>query len=251
MCFSKSVEGLYSFSLKGLQTALRKSGYSFGVLDSVFTPGGGSFVSAGYSWIERDRWGDIVGTKEVKVVLRRDKEGLCLEVQTPSGTPLGETYRLVKRESNLKPGTFRYYILDPFSPEESLCEKLYYLPGVGEFVPRSILQSHKVLYKQQRKGHTARYYYSPRNIPKTKYRKTHYRGKITPFWEKYQRLQEEEETRYIEFVVGNGYTSGLCPPDVEREIILDYCRHSGRKTIPRGSLYPNRRRVSGLRRKLR
>ena len=251
----KSIESLYSFGIKGLQSSLRREGYSLGKLETILKPGTDDRVETFLSWSSVNSWGEKVDSLEVKVTIRRDTEGLFLEVSTRGGVPMGDPLRLVKRESNLKPGTFRYYILDPYSPptQETLCEKVYYLSGVCEFVSRSILQSHRVLYRQQRKGKKDRYYFGIKEIPreKTKYRKSHYRGKITPFWERYEYLREEKETRFIEYCVGNGFSEGIISPEVEREIILDYCKHTGRKTLPkRKSLY-SWRRVSHHRRKLR
>ena len=243
MCYSRSVGSLCPFSISILRKSLQKEGDSLGKIDRTLSPGEKWGKVLNYSFEEKRSGHSVTTTGKVEIY--KDPRGLLLDFNGGM-----YRYRLEKRESNLKPGTYRYYFLDPYSPTPSLCEKLYYLPGVCEFVPRSVLWSYGVLYTQQRKGKKARYF-DPRKLPETRYRKTHYRGRVTPFWDKYQRLQEEEETRYIEFVVGNGFTSGLVPLDVEREVILDYCKHSGRKTIPRGGLYSGIRKSSGRRRKVR
>ena len=80
---------------------------------------------------------------------------------------------------------------------------------------------------------------------KPKYRKSHYRGQITPFWERYKYTQEEKEDRLLEFEVGLGFASGLLPRDLETEILQEYCRHSGRKTLPKPNrIYPTSRYTS-------
>jgi len=62
---------------------------------------------------------------------------------------------------------------------------------------------------------------------------------------------QEKETRFIEYCVGNGFSEGIISPEVEREIILDYCKHTGRKTLPKRQNLYSWRRVSHHRRKLR
>ncbi len=113
-------------------------------------------------------------------------------------------YYLVAKESNLKPGTYRYYFIDPYTDKEpGLCTKLYLYRGV--FYPRSILQSYGVLYKQQREGHTRRYvwtFYS--RVPRwedMRRRKSHYRGKETPVWRRYNYLCEEGDSRLLEYLI--------------------------------------------------
>lgn len=233
MCYSRSRENLYSFGIKSLQEGLRREGYSLARLEERLLPGEGS-VRAGYSLSRSNNWGEIVDRFSFEVVIRRDSRGLYLEVYS-GGRPLGESFRLVKRESNLKPGTFRYYILDPYSPPgtEGLCEKVYFLPGLCEFVSSSILRSWGVLYSQQRKGKIERYYFPVKGLPSTKHRKTHYRGKITPFWERYQRDSEDRDYRFLEYETAHGIFQGGIPGDLEREVKEEYCRRTGRKTLPR------------------
>lgn len=241
MCYTRSRESLYSFGIKDLQSGLRKEGYPFRKLEEETLLRGGS-VTAQYSKSRTNQRGDVLGTFSFEVVIRRDSEGLYLETYS-GGRLLGERFRLVKRESNLKTGTYRYYILDPYSPpgKETLCEKLYYLPGLCEFVSPAILRSWRVLYSQQRKGKIERYYFPVKDLPSTKHRKTHYRGKITPFWEKYQRVSEERNYRFLEYETAQGFAEGLISPDLEREVKEEYCRRTGRKTLPKGIYYTPRR----------
>jgi len=241
MCYTRSRESLYSFGIKDLQSGLRKEGYPFRKLEEETLLRGGS-VTAQYSKSRTNQWGEVVGTFSFEVVIRRDSEGLYLETYS-GGRLLGERFRLVKRESNLKTGTYRYYILDPYSPpgKETLCEKLYYLPGLCEFVSPAILRSWRVLYTQQRQGKLQRYYFPVKTLPSTKHRKTHYRGKITPFWEKYQRDSEERDYRLLEYETAQGFAEGLISPDLERGVKEEYCRRTGRKTLPKPYYYTPRR----------
>lgn len=242
MCYHRSRENLYSFGIKVLQTGLRREGYSLRELEESFLPRGGS-VRVNFNPYRTNNWGEVVDKFSFEVVFRRDSEGLYLEVYSGERL-LGESIRLVKRESNLKTGTYRYYFRDPYSPtgKETLCEKLYYLPGLCEFVSSNILRSWRVLYSQQRKGKIERYYLPVKQLPSTKHRKRHYRGKITPFWEKYQRDSEEADYRLLEYETANGFFSGSIPPDLEREVKENYCRRIGRKTLPKGLYYTPRRR---------
>ena len=233
MCYPRNIESLPTFGIKTLRKVLQGEGYSLGRVDSVLRPSSGDSVKMSQNWTERDSWGQRRPLLSVDMYLRKDERGLYLETLR-GDLRLGERYYLVKRESNLKPGTYRYYFADPFSPG-TLCEKLYYLPDVGEFLPRSILSSHRVRYSQQRKGHKERYYFSPKHIPEGKelrYRKTHYRGKSTPFWRRYQELTEERDWRFVEYTIGNGFASGIISPDIEREVKEEYRKHTGRKTLP-------------------
>ena len=238
MCYPRNIESLPTFGIKTLRTQLQREGYSLGKIDSLLSSGG--FVQISQNWTQTDSWGERKVLLSVEIYLRKDENGLYLETHR-GDLRLGERYYLEKRESNLKPGTFRYYFADPFTPG-TLCEKLYYLPDVGEFLPRSILSSHRVRYSQQRKGHSDRYFFSPKHIPEGKelrYRKSHYRGKITPFWDRYQRLSEERDWKITEYTIGRGFASGIIDPEIEREVKEEYRKHSGRKNLPsRNELYP-------------
>lgn len=252
MCYSKSVSGLFSFGIPEITRLLRRRRYTLHKIDSVFTPTPGNFVEVPYSWTQRDR---LSGTQkksgEIKVYVRKDTSGLYLDLQYtilhPDGKrdPVSLRYGLVRRESNLKPGTYRYYIKDPYSqdPEGGICTRLYFLPELGEFVPRSVLTSWRVRYSQQRKGHKDRYFYPGTKTPDPKYRKTHYRGKETPFGRRSRELQEEKEYRDTLSLVGMGYASGLIDREGERELLREYCRVTGRKTLPRSPLTSRSRRL--------
>lgn len=250
MCYSRSVSELLSFGISEITRGLRRKGYTLHKIDLKFLPDAKlNYIEIPWVWTTTS--GGYYNRTEkkysVKAFIRKDFSGLYLEIkytltrQLPSGeisNNICTRYDLVRRESNLKPGTYRYYFKDPYStldPEGGLCTRLYLIPELGEFVPRSVLKSWGVLYSQQRKGHKDRYYY-PRGKKwgetSTRYRKTHYRGKETPFWRKYQEIQEERDYRLLEIEVSMGCGHGIIPPEVERDILLDYCKHTGRKTFP-------------------
>lgn len=253
MCYSKSVSELYSYGIPEITRALRRQRYTLHKIDSVFTPAPGNYVECTPTWTQRDRLsGGKKKAGEMKVYIRKDTSGLYLDIRYsisyPDGkrVPVSLRYDLVRRESNLKPGTYRYYIKDPYSPKDpegGICTRLYFLPELGEFVPRSILTSWRVRYSQQRKGHKDRYFYPGINTPDPKYRKTHYRGKETPFGRRSRELQEEKQYRDTLSLVGMGYASGLIDRGEERELLREYCRVTGRKTLPRSPLTSRSRRL--------
>ena len=258
MCHASSRESLLSFGISEITRGLRRKGYTWHKIDLLFKPDAKlNYVEIPWEWTTTS--GGYLNRTEkksyVKVYIRKDFSGLYLEIkytltrQLQSGevrNNISTRYDLVRRESNLKPGTYRYYIKDPYSPKvEGLCTRLYLLPDLWEFVPPSVLKSYGVLYRQQRKGHADRYYHPSWREMKPKYRKSHYRGQITPFWERYKYTQEEKEDRLLEFEVGLGFASGLLPRDLETEILQEYCRHSGRKTLPKPNrIYPTSRYTS-------
>lgn len=239
MCYKVSLNSLPSFGIADINLLLRRINYSLSRIDSL-PPDSWKYVHIPLSFSVRDSFSGEKGKGgTISLYLRKDPEGLYLEIRYKvlRGKSPGDVclrYYLERRESNLIPGSFRYYFLDPYGEGDSLCSKLYYFPDSGEFVPRSLLQEYGVLYSQQRKGHTDRYYFGLSSKTPTqeelRYRKKHYRGKETPFWRRYQELREREEERFIEFVVGKGYAKGVFPPGVEREVSEEFCRHSGRKS---------------------
>lgn len=207
MCYSLSLNSLPSFSLADVNKLLQTEGYNLSRLDSlpsetwdyVLIP---LCFSVGDSWTgNREEGGSV------SLYLRKDGRGLYLDIaykyrKRIRFRKMRIRYYLTRRESNLIPGTYRYYILNPYQCGEALCSKLYYFPESGRFLPRSVLSSQGVLYSLQRKGHSERYYFGLR-LPSwedLRYRKTHYRGKETPFWKRYQDLQDRKEERFIEFV---------------------------------------------------
>lgn len=230
MCHSSSVESLFSFGISDINKLLRMRGYSLQKIDSSFLPGPGNYARLPLSW--RDNRGK---THAIEVYLLKDSGGLYLELRynvSRGGTGNRSRelrYYLTRRESNLKTGTYLYYIKNPYTLEEKLCTRLYLLPDLGDFVPRSVLSSFKVLYSQQRKGKRERIY-SPKTLPDKKHRKTHYRGKATPFWNRLQKLQEENDLKFIAFGVGLGVAKGIPLPD--RGKIEEIIRKSGRKYVP-------------------
>lgn len=244
MCYPRNMESLPTFGIKTLRTQLRGEGLSLGDLETS-PPGSWDCIKMSLIWRRRDYHNGEAVFFSVEICLRRDQRGLYLDIYR-GDLHLGESYRLVRRESNLKPGTFRYYFVDPFTwGRVSLCEKLYLLPDVGEFVPRSVLSSHRVRYSQQRKGHSDRYYSVSRHIPEgkeLKYRKTHYRGKETPFWRRLRELQEERDYKITEYTVGTGIGSGIFSPEIESRLRESYLKHTGRKALPLPlSLYRTRK----------
>jgi len=253
MCYSKSVSELFSFGIPEITQGLRRQRYTLHKIDLLFKPDSGDKVEIPWTWTRRDRLSGMQKKSgEIKVYIRKHTSGLYLDLQYtishPDGKrdPVSLRYDLVRRESNLKPGTYRYYIKDPYStldPEGGICARLYFLPELGEFVPRSILDSWRVRYSQQRKGHKERYFYPSIKTPDPKYRKTHYRGKETPFGRRSRELREERDYRDTLSLVGMGYASGLIDREEERELVREYCRVTGRKTVPRGPLSPRSRRL--------
>ena len=248
MCYSYPLDRLPSFGISDIDRLLRTEGYSVSKIASL-PPDSWKYAYIPLCFTTSDSWtGERTKGREISLYLRRDTEGLYLEIQYQIRLRDRERrrslrYYLIRKESNLIPGTFRYYFLDPYTEEESLCSKLYFYPDTGDFLPRSVLTESGVLYSQQLKGHTDRYYFgvSPRRVSSQslRYRKKHYRGKVTPFWRRYLELQEREEERFIEFVVGSGYAKGVpIPRDVRKEFVEDYCKHTGRKSPTR------RRKVS-------
>lgn len=237
MCYYHTLDSLPSFGIKEINQILRSGGHSLSEIDSL-PPGSWDCVKISpLSFCVRNTWtGERRKGNEINILLRRDTEGLYMESRYMISLR-GETeerrlrYYLVRKESNLLPGTYRYYFLDPYS--EGLCSKLYYYPESGDFLPRSVLSSSGVLYSLQRMGHLERYYFGGSSRVPTqeelRHRKTHYRGKITPFQARYRKLREEEDRKLLEYLVGKGYAKGILPPDLEKEVSGDFRKHSGRK----------------------
>ena len=223
MNYPKSVESLPRLSLKDIQKGLRRAGLSLGKLDTSLAAGESLSLYTSYN-----REGAI--NVEVSMIIRKEGEGLALHISDNAGHPMGEPIRLVSRAANI-PGNI-YYFLDPYTPGK-LCTKLYYLPGVGEFVPRSILSSFGIMYSEQRKSRADRYYYDRRPLPSRKNRKFRYKGQLTPFGERYRRLEEIEDTLRAEDRVCFWECYGIYPPEVENRLIQSYCSRLGRKTDPR------------------
>lgn len=241
MGYHKSREELLSFGLSDITRELRRRRLTLHKIDSVFIPGGGSRVEWSPVWTITT--GGLYKRTEsrhsVNIRIKKDTSGLYMEleyqVQRDGGPERlhSARYDLVPRGSNLKPGTSRYYIRDPYSLDGGgLCTRLYLLPELGEFVPRSILDSWGVRYANQRRGHKDRYLH-PRKVPSPKYRKSHYRGTITPFWKSYQDKQEEEDYRLFQDYLSRGLCAGMLDPMTERSLLEDFCRKTGRKTLPK------------------
>lgn len=237
---SRTIEELPSISLQELGAAIKRKGLSLGELDSDKYKDTGVILTSRYSWRVSDRWGNPTGSYSANLELRRDGSGLLFDFYTQDRKKIGDTYRLIRKKSNLIEGSYRYYIEDCFFPGR-FCSKLYYIPEVGEFVPRSILKSHNIIYRLQKRSKIERTYLSPVKIPPTRYRKRHYRGKPTPFWARVEALRDREEIRLLEFYAGNGLSIGILPPEIEKNLIESYNRHTGRTSLP-PRLYPRSRR---------
>lgn len=227
-----SIDRLLSFGVKDISKALRPRGETLLSLEDHFSryPGGG--LTLRVDWKRRNPFSLETVSNSIQAEIKKLPEAFYLILRyTFRGKEKEIYYPLVKRESNLKPGTYRYYIKDHYTPGR-LCSKLYLNPETGDFVSRSVLRSFGLLYSIQRKGHKERYFYNPRRIPDTRYRKSHYRGRITPFWDMYERLQEREEERFIEFSVGLGYSRGILSREIERAVMADFRERTG-KSLPR------------------
>lgn len=177
-------------------------------------------------------WREWTNSVKLSVTIGRDGGGLYLSFETVSGDRKSWfDYYLTKRESNLKPGTYRYYFFDPFSVKVGdICSKLYYLPQINEFVPRSVLPSWGYLYRQQTKGKKDRLLYSYKKPPEgkdLKYRKSHYRGKITPFWSRYEYLCERENIRTLMLLFSWGETKDVFPSELGRDCAQYYKDYTG------------------------
>ena len=227
MCYCRNIETLPQFSIKQIRVGLATKGLSLGKLETILPTNPGIKIIFSTTYSRRRVWYENPTPEGTfSFTLRYGNSGLLLDIQR-EGEEWVSTYALEKRESNLKPGTYRYYFKDHYSQEGTIFEKLYYLPEVREFVSRSVLNSHRVRYAEQRKGHKDRYFASPGKIPEGKdlrYRKRHYRGKETPFWRRYTSMVEESEYKWYLLSIGGGYASGLIPPEVERQIKEEYRR---------------------------
>lgn len=205
-------EDCLQISIKDLGRSCRKGGKSLGEVVSLYKSGKMKEVSGEMTWTKTDRWtGEERKIAEIKYFIKSDSDGVYLEFfyswkynqETEYRT---ERYRyyLIAKESNLKPGTYRYYFLDPYSEKNpGLCSKLYLYRGI--FYPRSYLQSFGVLYRQQREGHMQRYVWTfYRRVPRwedMRRKKSHYRGKETPIWRRYNYLCEEGDSRLLEYLI--------------------------------------------------
>lgn len=157
MCYYLSLESLPSFGISDVNRLLQTEGYSLSKLDSL-PPESWKYAYIPLCFTYSDSLtGERRKGREVSLYLKRDGDGLYLEIRYSVRLQDRERnrllrYYLTRRESNLIPGSFRYYFLDPYGEEEdSLCEKLYYYPETGDFYPRSYLSTSGVLYAQQRR----------------------------------------------------------------------------------------------------
>jgi len=241
MCYYKSTDSLLSFGISDLNKILRRENLALWRLESQMKPDSGDHIKIpSFKWTSRNKWtGTEKKEAEVGIFIRRGQEGLYLEIRYSLLRQDREDkkvlrYDLVRRESNLKPGTFRYYFADPYSPG-GLCSRLYLLPDLWEFVPRSVLKRYGVLYAQQRAGHKERYFGGGKRPPENiRYRKKHYRGKETPFWRRYQELVEEDNYKWGLLLIGEwgNLTPGL--PESAEDLRREYWRICGRKSSTLG-----------------
>lgn len=195
---SVTFESLPSFSITNLLQILRRGGYNLSSLEKTLSPG--KYLQADLTWT-RSYFHSKEDVFSGKVYLRRDEvDGLFLDFRYQYGGEERKTlFYLRSKESNLLPGEVRYYFLDPFAQTEpGLCGKIYFFKGYfysGDYLRRN----YGVLYRQQTRGHTDRYVWSIyERIPereKMKFKKTHYRGKETPVYRRYNHLVNEGERR--------------------------------------------------------
>lgn len=201
------IDSLLSFRLSDLTKDLKNIGHSLDSLETLLKSG--DYVKGRRNWIRGE---DKVGSISYRII--REEVGLSLELSYSFsvGDMTGDNtqrYELTRRESNLIPGKYRYYIQNPYTKEDSLCSILYLCrcgTNIG-FYPRSILNERGYLYKQQREGHKGRYVWSMceranrRKYTDLRHRKSHYRGKPTPFWTRYLYVVEESERRLLEELI--------------------------------------------------
>lgn len=198
-----NIDSLLSFRLSDLTKDLKKIGHTLDSLETLLKAG--DYVKGRRNWIQGE---DSVGSISYRII--REDVGLSLELRYSYSIEEGtgnqrQRYSLVKRESNLIPGKYRYYIQNPYTKEDSLCSILYLCRCAGSvgFYPRSILNEKGYLYKQQRESHTGRYVWSMceranrKKYTDLRHRKSHYRGKPTPFWSRYVYVVEESERRLL------------------------------------------------------
>ena len=201
------IDSLLSFRLSDLTKDLKNIGHSLDSLETLLKSG--DYVKGRRNWIRGE---DKVGSISYRII--REDVGLSLELRYSYSIEEGtgnqrQRYSLVKRESNLIPGKYRYYIQNPYTKEDSLCSILYLCRCAGSvgFYPRSILNEKGYLYKQQRESHTGRYVWSMceranrKKYTDLRHRKSHYRGKPTPFWTRYLYVVEESERRLLEELI--------------------------------------------------
>jgi len=201
------IDSLLSFRLSDLTKDLKNIGHSLDSLETLLKTG--DYVKGRRNWIKGE---DNVGSISYRII--REDVGLSLELRYSYSIEEGtgnqrQRYSLVKRESNLIPGKYRYYIQNPYTKEDSLCSILYLCRCAGSvgFYPRSILNEKGYLYKQQRESHKGRYVWSMceranrKKYTDLRHRKSHYRGKPTPFWSRYLYVVEESERRLLEELI--------------------------------------------------
>lgn len=201
----ESIDTLPKISIKYLRESLATNGHTLADLETLLQSPG-SYVE--WVWECRNTYkysGEVIRTNRAKIEIHRDPERNSLFVEfvyyVQRGDKTGEEqrprYYLRRVESNLIPGSYRYYFVDPYS--DRLCSKLYLFEG--RIFPRSVIVDYGLLYKQQREGHKQRYvwtfYHRCPESRDLKYRKSHYRGNITPFWSRYLYLCNEGERRVL------------------------------------------------------
>lgn len=234
------IEDLITLSLSDVCKALRKKDKRLSLssidnyLQDVPDYPGKIFGTIEGSWVQRNRWtGEEIFTLKLSSSIGKDREGLFISLSYSFGGRQyqGEHYYLTRRESNLKPGTYRYYFIDPYWEKEGeICSKLYFLPQIGEFVSRKILRSYGYLYKEQTKGKKDRFLFSYKKAPEgkeLKYRKSHYRGRITPFWRRFEYLCDREEEREKILLFSWGNTKGIYSSELERDCASKYKSYTG------------------------
>lgn len=177
-----TIERLQSFSISDID----RNGYSLEKLERLSKPIKGT-MSLGK------------GSSKSTVGLILNPSPLSISfVYAVGGRNVERRFYIRKRESNLISGSFMYFFVCPNSGK--LCRKLYIFGG--EIVSRYKLQDLGIMYDQQTRGHNYRrvwsYYYRIPDNDSIKYRKSHYRGFITPFWERLTERDREGSRRVLE-----------------------------------------------------
>lgn len=194
---SRSIDSLLRLDLPTIRRAAEAKGYTLSSLEDTL-----SFVDVigGEMYWTRGEGANLRKLGELSWSCRKEEGRLFLYLdyilrQKDTTSKEEKRVELVRRPSNLKPGTSRYYFADQ---NGNLFTKLYLLDGT--FYTRTELSALGLLYSVQKMGHTERYVWNfSRRVPNTWRRcgKTHYRGKITPGYERYCRLVKEADRRFL------------------------------------------------------
>lgn len=200
---SDTMENLLSLKTGDLSRYLRRAGLSLWGIDAATREKTGVFCKGVILWtVTRGRSEDNPQRYQVDFSIERDSVGLFVRLscvislqRTSYRERIENRFYLVRKESNLLPGCYRYYFRDPYSRNrDGICSKLYFFRR--GFVTRTALQGYGMRYKLQRDSHISRSVWTPYNrIPDhpPRYIKKHYRGKETPRFKRYRESLERAE----------------------------------------------------------